>query len=109
MKEALRQAQTLRTGTAKIPTPSADPVLGDTGQAKFNDPNGVATNCGVGLGGEGPKGGTEFLGWGSQPLTTTNVVFGSTVSSHRGVRAHPRPPKGFLVFFVIRLPFPASQ
>jgi len=47
-----------------------------------------------------------FLGRGQPAPPHQMGVCGSAVSSSG---AEPRPPKGFLVFCAVRLPFPASQ
>jgi len=75
------------------------PYRNRTGILKLN---GVGTNFGVGIGEARPKGvraGDGVLGEGTA----------SPSSPTRGYGAEPRPPRGFLVFCAVRLPFPASQ
>jgi len=66
----------------------------------------------VGLGGEArPEGlGMGFLGRG-QPARPHQLggLEQRCKLPQRGDGAEPRPPKGFLVFCAVRLPFPASQ
>ena len=69
--------------------------------------NGVGTNFGVGV---ARRAGDGVLGKG-QPAPLLHKIGGlrERYKLPSGVRAEPRPPKGFLVFCAVRVPFPASQ
>ena len=74
--------------------------------------NGVGTNFGSRYERRCPKGpqrGMVFLGRGQPAAPHQLAVCGSAVSSPAVFGADPRPPKGFLVFCAVRLPFPAYQ
>jgi len=76
------------------------------GSVDHGSGKGVGTNFGVGQERRGPKGRERDRGsWGGATSPSPPA---------RGLRERcklpqPRPPKGFLVFCGVRLPFPASQ
>jgi len=75
--------------------------------------DGVGTNFGVGVEEarpEGPRARDGVLGEGTaSPSPPTRGFAGTLKAPSAGSGAEPRPPKGFLVFGAVRLPFPASQ